>query len=99
MPLRAAVTSTLITIVLSLDNVSSATAFNGVISMSNTALLGSHLTVATLLLYKRLDGVIRLPILDKDDLNLVNDLYSPLVWRSWHIPELLVIVNILVDCV
>ncbi|KAI1809055.1 amino acid transporter-like protein [Poronia punctata] len=59
-PVYSVVATTSIAFILSLVNIGSTTAFNGVISISVAGLFGSYLVAASLLLYRRLTGGIRL---------------------------------------
>ncbi len=87
-------------IVLSLVNIGSATAFNGVISISVAGLFGSYLIAASLLLYRRLTGGIcafdphhHAPGTGADGEFLTNTAQSNLTWGPWHLPGALGIAN------
>ncbi|KAH8652625.1 putative GABA permease [Tricladium varicosporioides] len=82
-PLYSVLTTTIIAIMLSVVNIGSATAFNGVISISISSLFGSYLIAASLLLYRRLTGAIH--VSTPDD-NLTNSIDSSLKWGPWYLP-------------
>ncbi|KAM0809433.1 putative Choline transport protein [Seiridium cardinale] len=89
-PLYAVLATTSIAIILSLVNIGDATAFNGVISISIAGLFGSYLIAASLLLYRRLTGGIRMRSSEGVITN-VND--ESLTWGPWYIKGTIGIVN------
>jgi choline transport protein len=93
-PVYAVITTIAISIILSLVNIGSATAFNGVISISVAGLFGSYLVAASLLLYRRLTGGIRLN--GSSDSPTTYD--SPLAWGPWRVPGALGIANNIFAC-
>ncbi|GAP85115.2 putative amino acid polyamine transporter I [Rosellinia necatrix] len=93
-PVYCVITTVVVAIILSLVNIGSATAFTGVISISVAGLFGSYLVAASLLLYRRLTGGIRLP--NSDD-SLTTD--TDLTWGPWHLPKTLGVINNTFTCV
>jgi amino acid transporter len=89
-PVYSVVTTIGIAVILSLVNIGSATAFNGVISISAAGLFGSYLVAACLLLYRRVIGGIRIP--NSDD-SLTNTSGLTLTWGLWRVPGLLGTLN------
>lgn len=94
-PVHSVVATIVIAVVLSLVNIGSATAFNGVISISVAGLFGSYLVAASLLLYRRVTGGIRLR--NSDDY-LTNTSPSTLTWGPWRLPGALGIANNIFAC-
>ncbi|KAI0538322.1 amino acid transporter [Xylaria digitata] len=89
-PVYAVITTIAIAVILSLVNIGSATAFNGVISISVAGLFGSYLVAASLLLYRRLTGDIR--VRNSED-SVGNTSDSSLTWGPWRLSGAVGIVN------
>ena len=97
-PVYAVAASTLIACVLALVNIGSATAFNGVISISIAGLFSSYLLVASLLLYRRCTG----GIVASSRIHGSSPTDSEggkLVWGPWRIPGVLGIANNTFSCI
>ncbi|KAI1337249.1 amino acid/polyamine transporter I [Xylariaceae sp. FL0016] len=94
-PVYCVMVTIAIAIILSLVNIGSATAFNGVISISVAGLFGSYLIAAALLLYHRVTGGIHLP--NSEDL-LTNTVGTSLTWGPWRLPKVLGIINNTLTC-
>ncbi|KAI0839456.1 amino acid transporter [Hypoxylon sp. FL0890] len=95
-PIYSVITTTVIAIILSLVNIGDATAFNGVISISTAGLFGSYLVAASLLLYRRVTGGIRVAT---DDDVLTNTVGSSLTWGPWRLHGALGIANNIFSCI
>ncbi|KAH7311272.1 amino acid/polyamine transporter I [Stachybotrys elegans] len=93
-PVNSVIVTVVVAIILSLVNIGSATAFNGVISVSVAGLFGSYLVVASLLLYHRLTGGIRLPASD----NSLTNTGANLTWGPWRLPKVLGVINNAFTC-
>ncbi len=89
--------TTVISILLSLINLGSDTAFNNVISISISGIYSSYLIAAVLLLYRRCSGGFRMPEATGMPA-LENTTGATLVWGPWHIPGALGIINNAVAC-
>ena len=83
--------SVIISILLSLINFGSTTAFNAMVSLTVSSLYFSYMIAAGLLLWRRTSGGI-VSLQSRDDL-LVNIPGTKMVWGPWHIPGMLGIVN------
>ncbi|KAK3213471.1 hypothetical protein GRF29_28g17160 [Pseudopithomyces chartarum] len=97
-PVYAVAATTLIACVLALVNIGSATAFNGVISISIAGLFSSYLLVASLLLYRRCTG----GIVASSRIHGSSPTDSEggkLVWGPWRIPGVLGIANNTFSCI
>lgn len=95
-PVYSVLTTIAVAVILSLVNIGSSTAFNGVISISVAGLFGSYLIAASLLLYRRLTGGIRLR--DSDE-SRTNTSRSTLTWGPWRLPGALGVANNIFTCV
>ncbi|KAI0202611.1 putative GABA permease [Astrocystis sublimbata] len=95
-PEYAVMITVVIAIILSLVNIGHAAAFNGVISVSIAGLFGSYLVAASLLLYRRVAGHIR--VLEDDD-TLTNTMGTNLTWGPWRLRGWLGTVNNAFSCV
>ncbi|KAI1137559.1 amino acid transporter [Hypoxylon sp. FL0543] len=95
-PIYSVITTAVIAIILSLVNIGDATAFNGVISISTAGLFGSYLVAASLLLYRRVTGGIR--VATEDDV-LTNTVGSSLTWGPWRLRGALGIANNVFSCI
>ncbi|GAW17226.1 hypothetical protein ANO14919_066800 [Xylariales sp. No.14919] len=93
-PVYCVVITVAVAIILSLVNIGSATAFNGVISISIAGLFGSYLIAASLLLHQRLTGGIRQP--NSEDPFTTG---TSLTWGPWRLPVFLGIANNIFTCV
>ena len=78
--------SVTISILLSLINLGSTTAFNAMVSLTVSSLYFSYLIAAGLLLWRRTSGGIS-STQSRDDL-LVNTTGTKMIWGPWHIPGL-----------
>ncbi|KAI1429104.1 amino acid transporter-like protein [Xylaria sp. FL1777] len=94
-PRYAVLVTTFIAILLSLVNIGDATAFNGVISISIAGLFGSYFIAASLLLYRRTTGGIRIR---QDDDVLVNTMGSTLTWGPWRLRGSIGVANNVFAC-
>lgn len=94
-PRNSVLTAAVIAAILSLINIGSATAFNGVISVSIAGLMGSYFMAASLLLYRRLTGAIQYSHTDDQ---VVNTIGKRLTWGPWRIPGALGIANNILTC-
>ncbi|KAI1409821.1 amino acid transporter [Hypoxylon sp. FL1857] len=94
-PIYSVITTAVIAIILSLVNIGDATAFNGVISISTAGLFGSYLVAASLLLYRRVTGGIRIAT---DDDVLTNTVGTSLTWGPWRLRGSLGIANNIFSC-
>jgi choline transport protein len=97
-PRYAVLLTSAIAIVLSLVNIGSATAFNGVISISIAGLFGSYLIPAILLLYRRLTGGIHDHV-PHDDGAVVNTIGTALTWGPWRLRGIVGIANNIFTCI
>lgn len=96
LPVNCVILTATVAIILSLVNIGDSTAFNGVISISVAGLFGSYLMAASLLLYHRVTGGIRLPSLDD---SLTNTIGTNLTWGPWRLPAGVGIVNNIFTCI
>ncbi|KAK8118007.1 amino acid/polyamine transporter I [Apiospora kogelbergensis] len=94
-PRNSVLTAAVIAAILSLINIGSATAFNGVISVSIAGLMGSYFMAASLLLYRRVTGAIQYSHTDDQ---VVNTIGKRLTWGPWRIPGALGIANNILTC-
>ena len=93
-PVYCVIVTVAVAIILSLVNIGSATAFNGVISISIAGLFGSYLIAASLLLHQRLTGGIRQPNSEEPFTTDKN-----LTWGPWRLPGWVGIANNAFTCV
>jgi choline transport protein len=97
-PLWSIAVTTIISCLLALINIGSATVFNDVISISVSGLYSSYLMATILLLYRRCTGGFRMP--DPSELPaLANTTGAELVWGPWRIPGTWGIINNSFACV
>jgi choline transport protein len=97
-PLWSIGVTTVISCLLALINIGSATAFNDIISLSVAGLYSSYLIATTLLLYRRCTGGFRIP--DPSALPaLANTTGAELIWGPWRIPGAFGIANNTFACV
>lgn len=87
--------TTVISCLLALINIGSATAFNDIISLSVSGLYTSYLICASLLLYRRLTGgfISTSNPESPSASELANTAGAPLIWGPWHIPGVFGVVN------
>ncbi|KAF1976792.1 amino acid transporter [Bimuria novae-zelandiae CBS 107.79] len=91
-PMYAVATTTIVACVLALVNIGSATAFNGIISVSIAGLTSSYLLVSTLLLHRRCTAGI-VPA-SSASISIPTEPRSPkIIWGPWRIPGALGIAN------
>lgn len=90
--------TTVISCLLALINIGSATAFNDIISLSISGLYTSYLICASLLLYRRLTGGFD-SVSEPNNPQLVNTAGAPLVWGPWHISGIFGVLNNLFACI
>ncbi len=95
-PLYSVFTCSAIAIILSLVNIGSVAAFNGVISISIAGLFSSYLIAASLLLYRRITGAIQ--IASPDDI-LTNTVDAGLTWGRWRVPGIWGVANNIFTCI
>ncbi|KAI1101871.1 amino acid transporter [Jackrogersella minutella] len=95
-PIYSVITTAVIAIILSLVNIGDSTAFNGVISISTAGLFGSYLIAASLLLYRRVTGGIR--VANDEDI-LTNTVGSSLTWGPWRLHGIFGIANNIFSCI
>ncbi|KAI0886336.1 amino acid transporter [Annulohypoxylon maeteangense] len=95
-PIYSVITTAVIAVILSLVNIGDSTAFNGVISISTAGLFGSYLIAASLLLYRRVTGGIRIA---NDDDVLTNTVGSSLTWGPWRLHGIFGVVNNIFSCI
>ena len=88
LPIRCIFVSVAVSVLLSLINIGSSTAFNDVIGLVTAGYYGSYLMASGLLLYRRCTGAIRAPASDESPNELVNNVGKTLVWGPWRIPGL-----------
>jgi choline transport protein len=99
-PVYSVAATTLIACVLALVNIGSATAFNGIVSVSIAGLFSSYLLVASLLLYRRLTG----GIVSANELSTSSTYGSTtagqgkIIWGPWRIPGILGVANNIFAC-
>ncbi|APA11795.1 hypothetical protein sscle_08g065650 [Sclerotinia sclerotiorum 1980 UF-70] len=92
-PLWSIAVTTVISCLLALINIGSATVFNDVVSLSVAGLYSSYLICAVLLLYRRLTGGFQKLDENSEEPVLVNTAGAQLIWGPWHIPGLFGIIN------
>ena len=86
--------SVTISILLSLINFGSSTAFNATVSLTVSSLYFSYLIAASLLLWRRTSGgIFSAQSTDGRDDLIVNTPGTKMVWGPWYIPGILGIVN------
>ncbi|EPE32956.1 GABA permease, putative [Glarea lozoyensis ATCC 20868] len=90
-PIWSVAVTTVISCLLALINIGSATAFNNIVSLSIVGLFTSYLLAAGLLLFRRLTGFIKLA--SDSPTELVNTANATIVWGPWHIRGILGVVN------
>ncbi|KAH8892815.1 putative GABA permease [Thozetella sp. PMI_491] len=95
-PLNSVLTCSAIAILLSLINIGSTAAFNGVISISIAGMFGSYLIAASLLLYRRVTNGIRSA---KPDDALTNTVDASLTWGRWRVPGVWGVANNVFTCI
>jgi choline transport protein len=101
LPVHSVTATAIIACLLALVNIGSATAFNGVISVSIAGLCSSYLLVASLLLYRRLTGGI-VPANELSTIPTVNltvEGEGRIIWGPWRVPGALGIANNVFACV
>ncbi|CAG8980474.1 hypothetical protein HYALB_00013595 [Hymenoscyphus albidus] len=91
-----AVTMT-ISFLLALITIGSATAFNVFVSLTVVGLFTSYLLAASLLLYRRCTGAIRLS--SDSPMDMVNTVNAPLVWGPWRLRGVFGIANNAFACI
>ncbi|KAI9647065.1 hypothetical protein NHQ30_005067 [Ciborinia camelliae] len=79
-PLWSIAITTIVSCLLGLINIGSATAFNDVVSLSVSGLYSSYLICAVLLLYRRLTGGLQNPSEDSEGPTLANTAGAKLIW-------------------
>ena len=87
-PIRGVMTTAIITVLLSLINIGSSTAFTNVTSLTVSGLYSSYLVALSLLLYHRSIGSIKPCGFYPSDAP-VNSLGRDLTWGPWKIPGVL----------
>ncbi|KAI9641950.1 hypothetical protein NHQ30_009819 [Ciborinia camelliae] len=92
-PLWSIAITTIISCLLALINIGSATIFNDVISLSVAGLYTSYLICAVLLLYRRVTGGFQVRPEVSEEPALVNTTGAQLIWGPWHIPGIYGIIN------
>lgn len=83
-PVLAVVVTTTFSCLLALIVLGSSTAFNDIVSLSVVGLFGSYLMVASLLLWRRVRGDIKL--YDNTETALTNLPGEQLMWGPWRVP-------------
>ncbi|TGO39756.1 hypothetical protein BHYA_0048g00210 [Botrytis hyacinthi] len=92
-PLWSIAITCVVSCLLALINIGSATVFNDVVSLSVAGLYSSYLICAVLLLYRRLTGGFQKLTDISDGPALVNTTGAQLVWGPWHVPGVFGIIN------
>lgn len=96
-PVNAVAATTIVATLLALVNIGSATAFNGIISISIAGLFSSYLLVASLLLYRRCTGGI-VPAGTASLTTSPSTGHVRIAWGPWRIPGALGIANNIFCC-
>ncbi|KAF7908453.1 uncharacterized protein EAF01_004208 [Botrytis porri] len=92
-PLWSIAITCVVSCLLALINIGSATDFNDVVSLSVAGLYSSYLICALLLLYRRLTGRFQKLTDISDGPTLVNTTGAQLVWGPWHVPGVFGTIN------
>ncbi|KAF7920719.1 hypothetical protein BELL_0233g00180 [Botrytis elliptica] len=92
-PLWSIAITCVVSCLLALINIGSATVFNDVVSLSVAGLYSSYLICALLLLYRRLTGGFQKLADISDGPALVNTTGAQLAWGPWHVPGVFGIIN------
>ncbi|KAM0140580.1 hypothetical protein ACHAO1_002264 [Botrytis cinerea] len=92
-PLWSIAITCIVSCLLALINIGSATVFNDVVSLSVAGLYSSYLICAVLLLYRRLTGGFQTLTDISEGPVLVNTTGAQLVWGPWHVPGVFGIIN------
>ncbi|KAF1949616.1 GABA permease-like protein, partial [Byssothecium circinans] len=100
-PAYSVVATAVIACILALVNIGSATAFNGIISVSIAGLFSSYLLVSSLLLYRRLTGgIVPASELSTSSPNgAIAEDGGKIIWGPWRIPGVLGVANNVFACV
>ncbi|KAI0393304.1 putative GABA permease [Xylariaceae sp. FL0594] len=98
-PRYAVLVTSVVAVLLSLVNIGSATAFNGVISISIAGLFSSYLIPSVLLLHRRLTGGILDKVESEDDGVVLNTIDAPLTWGPWRLPGAFGVANNVFTCI
>jgi len=96
-PIWSVAVTTVISCLLALINIGSATAFNDIVSLAVVGLFTSYLLAAGFLLYRRCTGGIKFS--SDSSVDLINAPNAPLVWGPWHIRGIFGIVNNTFTCI
>jgi len=91
-PLMAIIATTVISMILGLIAIGSATALNDLLSLSINAWYASYLVPSALLLIHRIRGTIQLPMEMTSTSEVVLDV-DMLTWGPWRLPGILGIIN------
>jgi choline transport protein len=89
LPVRCIILSIVVSVLLSLINIGSSTAFNDVVALVTSGYYSSYLMATGLLLYRRCTGAIQVPGDDEPRNELINNVGRRLVWGPWRIPGVL----------